>query len=173
MRTIYSQAGSNECVWQKNVICSSALHEETKRHHLFSELLFNSCALTVSTNPVQPYKCLPRGAQLFVSPLITLGCVTNVSTWFFHIPPKWKCLVCWMRKPECGWGRWQPARQTAAHGAVGWGMHNRSCAPEQPDTGTQRECVARQGLAWKCWCLTSFSFQSYFIVNFKSRHGWH
>lgn len=59
-----------------------------------------------------------------------------------------------------------------AHGAVGWGMHNRSFASAQPDTSTQRECVARQGLAQKRWCLTSFSFQGYFIVNFKSRHGW-
>lgn len=143
MRTIYNQIGSNACVWQKNGICSSALHEENKRHHLFSEFLVNSCALSLRTNPVQPCKCLPRGAQPFMSPLITLGCVTNVSTQFFHILPKCKCLICWVRKNECGWGRGQPARQTAAHGAVGWGMHNTSFAPEEPDTED-----VRHGKVW-------------------------
>lgn len=112
MNTIYNWIGRDACVWQKNVICSSALREETRRHHLFSELLVNSHAHNPRTNPVQPHKGLPRGAQPFVSPLVTLGCATNGSTWFFHVLAKCQCLVCWVRKCECGWGRWQPGRQT-------------------------------------------------------------
>lgn len=150
------------------MICYSALHEETKRHHLFSELLVNSCSLGLRTlrshtsvSPEELNHLFPWDVSQMSAP----------GSFAFYQTANVLC------------GEWGSMSVHGAGGSLegrqqhmvlqGWGMHNRSLASEQSDTSTQRECVARQGLAQKGWCLTSFSFQGCLIANFKSRHGWH
>lgn len=152
------------------MICSSALHEETKRHLLFSELLVNSCSLGLRTCAAIQVSSKRSSAICvsFSSPGMCRKCQHPVLS---H-PTKLQ-MSCVVSEEARAWvgqvAAWKADSSTWCCGAEGC-----TTGPLLLNSLTP----AHRGNVWhsKVWhgkdnALPLFSFQGYFIVNFKTRHG--